>query len=165
MIWDDVEIASRIGILIIDCRRHPLSIQCQRAKGRLDRARRAERMCVITLRSADWNFPCPIAQHFLNRHRFSTVIQLSGTGVRIDVIDLLRSEPRLVKAVRNCVCWEARVRLLASEPLLLRSRDQGLGVARRIAERMAPRLDWSAARVADEVARYESVVAETRRFR
>src|SRR5260370_32646337 len=55
-IWHDVEIASRIGILIIDRRRHPLSIQRQRTKCGLDRTGRAERMRVIPLRSAYWNF-------------------------------------------------------------------------------------------------------------
>ena len=50
-------------------------------------------------------------------------------------------------------------------PLLLRSRDQGLGVSRRVAERIAPALDWDAARIADEVARYRAVVEETRKFR
>src|SRR5882762_11272699 len=55
-IWHDVEIASRIGILIIDRRRDPLSIQRERTKCGLDRAGRAERMRVIALRSAHWNF-------------------------------------------------------------------------------------------------------------
>jgi glycerol-3-phosphate dehydrogenase len=50
-------------------------------------------------------------------------------------------------------------------PLLLRSRDQGLGVARKAAERIAPRLGWNAARVQEEIDRYQAVVDETRRFR
>ena len=50
-------------------------------------------------------------------------------------------------------------------PLLLRSRDQGLSVARGVAERMARQLDWSEARVVEEVDRYCAVVEETRRFR
>jgi glycerol-3-phosphate dehydrogenase len=50
-------------------------------------------------------------------------------------------------------------------PLLLRGRDQGLGVAAAAAERMGRLLDWSAARRREEVERYEAVVAETRRFR
>src|SRR5260370_27597956 len=55
-IWHDVEIASRIGILIIDRRRDPLSIQPDCTKCSFDRAGRAERMRVIALRSAHWHF-------------------------------------------------------------------------------------------------------------
>jgi hypothetical protein len=47
----------------------------------------------------------------------------------------------------------------------MRSAALGSRSARAVAERMQRRLDWSAARVAEEVARYESVVDETRRFR
>ena len=50
-------------------------------------------------------------------------------------------------------------------PLLLRSRDQGLGVARQVAERLAPRLDWSEAERREQVDRYVALVDETRRFR
>jgi glycerol-3-phosphate dehydrogenase len=50
-------------------------------------------------------------------------------------------------------------------PLCLRSKDQGLGVAGRIAERVAPMLGWSEAEKARQVEAYAAYVAATRRFR
>jgi glycerol-3-phosphate dehydrogenase len=50
-------------------------------------------------------------------------------------------------------------------PLLLRGRDQGLGIAAVVAERMARLLGWSAARTREEHDRYVALVDETRRFR
>jgi glycerol-3-phosphate dehydrogenase len=50
-------------------------------------------------------------------------------------------------------------------PLLLRSRDQGLAVAPRVAERLSRRLGWSALRRADELQRYQAQVELSRRFR
>ncbi|MCC6332579.1 MAG: glycerol-3-phosphate dehydrogenase/oxidase [Myxococcales bacterium] len=50
-------------------------------------------------------------------------------------------------------------------PLVLRARDQGLGVAERVARRMASRLGWSAERTAQELAAFRSVVDESRAFR
>ncbi|MBL8916938.1 MAG: glycerol-3-phosphate dehydrogenase/oxidase, partial [Archangium sp.] len=50
-------------------------------------------------------------------------------------------------------------------PLVLRARDQGLGIAEKVAQRMATRLEWNAERTAAELARYRSVVASSRAFR
>lgn len=50
-------------------------------------------------------------------------------------------------------------------PLVLRARDQGLGIAEQVAQRMAKKLDWSGERTADELAKYRAVVASTRAFR
>jgi glycerol-3-phosphate dehydrogenase len=50
-------------------------------------------------------------------------------------------------------------------PLCLRSRDQGLGAAARVAERMSARLGWSADELARQLAAYGDYVAATRRFR
>ncbi len=50
-------------------------------------------------------------------------------------------------------------------PLVLRGRDQGLGAAAKIAARMALRLGWSEQRVAEEIAKYQAVVASSRQFR
>src|SRR6266478_9961930 len=75
VIWHDVEIASRIGILVIDRRRDPLSIQRERTKRGLDRAGRTERMRVIPLRSALRNLFGVLAQNFFDRHRLGAVVQ------------------------------------------------------------------------------------------
>lgn len=50
-------------------------------------------------------------------------------------------------------------------PLILRARDQGLGVAEKVAQRMAQRLGWSAERTAQELAAYRAVVDASRAFR
>ncbi|GMU59766.1 MAG: glycerol-3-phosphate dehydrogenase [Myxococcaceae bacterium] len=50
-------------------------------------------------------------------------------------------------------------------PLVLRARDQGLGVAERVARRMASRLGWSAEQTAQELAAFRGVVDESRAFR
>ena len=105
MVWHHVEIARWIGVLIIDGRRNPLSIQRKRAKRRFDCAGRAERMRVIALGPAYGNAPCVIAEHLFNRRRFRAVVELCRTGVRVDVIDLLRraiARPRALRASREC---------------------------------------------------------------
>jgi glycerol-3-phosphate dehydrogenase len=50
-------------------------------------------------------------------------------------------------------------------PLCLRSRDQGLGVAERVAGMLAATLGWSAAESARQVDDFRSYLARTRRFR
>lgn len=50
-------------------------------------------------------------------------------------------------------------------PLVLRARDQGLGIAEKVAQRMAKRLEWNDERLAAELARYRSVVQSSRAFR
>lgn len=50
-------------------------------------------------------------------------------------------------------------------PLLLRARDQGLGCAERVAQRMAAALGWTAERVQAEVRSYQEVVALSRAYR
>ncbi len=49
--------------------------------------------------------------------------------------------------------------------LVLRARDQGLGIAEQVAQRMAQRLGWSPTRTAAELATYREVVESTRAFR
>jgi glycerol-3-phosphate dehydrogenase len=50
-------------------------------------------------------------------------------------------------------------------PLLLRSRDQGLGAAERVARRMGERLGWTAAETKGQVEAYRRIVEITRRWR
>ncbi len=50
-------------------------------------------------------------------------------------------------------------------PLVLRARDQGLGIAEKVAQRLAKKLEWTPQRTAEEVAKYRAVVASTRAFR
>jgi glycerol-3-phosphate dehydrogenase len=50
-------------------------------------------------------------------------------------------------------------------PVLLRARDQGLGVAQKVATRMAAGLGWSEERTAEELSCYRAAVDVSRRFR
>ena len=50
-------------------------------------------------------------------------------------------------------------------PLVLRARDQGLGIAQKVAERLAKKLDWSPERTQAELEQYRKVVASTRTFK
>src|SRR5262249_7903808 len=90
VIGHHIEITCRILISIVDCGRDPMPIQSERAKRRLDRTGRAERMRVVTFSSTDRDSPRMLAEHVFDRRRFGTVVELGGTGVRVDVIDLLR---------------------------------------------------------------------------
>jgi glycerol-3-phosphate dehydrogenase len=49
--------------------------------------------------------------------------------------------------------------------LFLRDHDQALGAAAAVADRMAARLGWDAARKAAEISAYELEVARSRRWR
>jgi glycerol-3-phosphate dehydrogenase len=50
-------------------------------------------------------------------------------------------------------------------PLVLRARDQGLGIAEKVAARLAKKLEWTPERTAAELTKYQAVVASTRTFR
>ncbi len=50
-------------------------------------------------------------------------------------------------------------------PLVLRARDQGLGIAEKVAARLATKLGWTAERTQAELEQYRAVVAQTRTFR
>ncbi len=50
-------------------------------------------------------------------------------------------------------------------PLVLRGRDQGLGIAEKVAARLQKKLGWSDALTASELAGYRAVVAASRKFR
>ena len=50
-------------------------------------------------------------------------------------------------------------------PLILRARDQGLGIAPKVAARMAAKLGWSAERTEKELEQYRASVAASRAFR
>ena len=50
-------------------------------------------------------------------------------------------------------------------PLLLVSRDQGLGVCEQVAARLAPILDWDAATTARMIEAYRAEIAKSRRWR
>ena len=99
MVWHHVEIARWIGVLIIDGRRNPLSIQRKRAKRRFDCAGSAERMRVIALGPAYGNAPCVIAEHLFNRRRFRTVVKLRRCN-RSALAAIARL--RALRALREC---------------------------------------------------------------
>lgn len=70
-----------------------------------------------------------------------------------------------------CDAVEAEMALALSDVMVRRlglfyeTEDQGLSVAQRVAERMADHLGWKEDRIRSEVAEYEKLVADHRRFR
>jgi glycerol-3-phosphate dehydrogenase len=50
-------------------------------------------------------------------------------------------------------------------PLVLRARDQGLGIAEQVARRMATRLGWTAERTQEELSAFRAVVDASRAFK
>ena len=103
MIWNDIKVAGRIGILKVNRGWNPLPIQCERTQRRFNRTGRAQRMRVITFGPTDWNALCMLVEHFFDRRCFGAVIQLRRAGVCIDIIDLLGRQ----LCVRQCVAHRA----------------------------------------------------------
>src|SRR5215210_3855849 len=85
-----VKIARIIGNGEVHGRWKPFLLHRQRANCRLDRARRAERMAVISLCAAHRQTVRVVAEHVLDRERFSWIVERSGAAVGVDVIDLSR---------------------------------------------------------------------------
>ena len=74
MVGNNVEVARRIGIFVIDRWRNPLSIQRERADRRFNGAGRTERVGGVTLCSAHRNFPRVFAKNLLDLHRLGAVV-------------------------------------------------------------------------------------------
>jgi glycerol-3-phosphate dehydrogenase len=95
------------------------------------------------------------------------VEQAGGPGASTERLD--PELPYLYAEVDLAVNEDSALRLddvLARRlPVLIRARDQGLGCAERVAQRMAPLLGWSAVEIAAEVEHYREVVALSRQFR
>jgi glycerol-3-phosphate dehydrogenase len=82
---------------------------------------------------------------------------------------LVSGRPEILAQVDFAIDQElaATVRdvLIRRTQLYYRDREQGLGAAERVAERMAARLGWDPARKESEVAAYREEVARSRRWR
>ena len=59
-------------------------------------------MRVVTFRPANWNTVGMFAENLADRHRLGVVVELRGTGVRVDVIDLLDLELCVSERVAHC---------------------------------------------------------------
>jgi glycerol-3-phosphate dehydrogenase len=92
-----------------------------------------------------------------------------GAALRRGLLRLDPELPFLMVEVEVAVQEEEALRLddvlERRLPLLLLSRDQGLGCAEQVAQRMAELLGWSPDRTAAELAEYRDVVAQSRAFR
>lgn len=114
-----------------------------------------------------------VARHLANQYGVRALdiarrMQKSGC----DDIDQERLDPELPHllcevdvAVREEEALRLEDVLARRLPLLLLARDQGLGCAERVAQRMAELLGWSQERTAAELAHYRDVVALSRQFR
>src|SRR3954465_5977701 len=105
-----VKIAGLVRNLKIDRGRQPLLIKGERADRGLDRTRRAERVSVIALGSAQWDLIRAVAEYLLDRGRPGGVVERRRAAVGVDVLDLVWRDvgvrqrqshrPRRLRAVR-----------------------------------------------------------------
>ncbi len=110
----------------------------------------------------------PISRHLANTYGVRAT-ELAGRvkdgGERRLDPELPWTEPEVEEAVDEELARSLVDVLGRRIPLILRSRDQGLAAAPRVAQLMAERLAWSPARVQEELARYRAEVDDSRRFR
>ena len=95
VIWNNIEIAGRIGVAVIQGWRNPSFLQSERTDRRFHRTRRPQRMRGVRLRAAHRQGQGTVAEHLFDRHRLGAVVESGRAGVRVDVIDLGRREPRI----------------------------------------------------------------------
>ncbi|MGQ0504286.1 MAG: glycerol-3-phosphate dehydrogenase C-terminal domain-containing protein, partial [Myxococcaceae bacterium] len=110
----------------------------------------------------------PVARHLADTYG----IRAPDIALRVKEAGEKRLDPELTwteTEVEEAVDYEmarSLVDVLCRRiPLILRSRDQGLAAAPRVAEIMGKRLEWSDAKRNEELARYKAEVDDSRRFR
>src|SRR6266702_1186785 len=87
-----VEVALRVGVFIVDRRVDHAAVDREQRCDRLDRAGGAEQVTDHGLGAADRDLVCMVAERKLQRLRFSRVVELCRSSVRVDVIDVVRFE-------------------------------------------------------------------------
>src|SRR5256714_6965542 len=92
-----IKIAGFIRNLKVDRGRQPLALDRQRANRRLDRARCAKSVAVVSLRSTQRNPVRTITEHLLDRHSFSGIIERRRAPVRIHVVDFAGGHFRVLE--------------------------------------------------------------------
>ena len=90
---------------------------------------------------------------------------LRNPDVNLPVLRSAGDEYYLEMRVESNPDEPSEVGLTRRIPLVLRGRDQGLGIAQKVAARLQKKLGWSDALTAHELANYRSVVAASRKFR
>lgn len=91
-------------------------------------------------------------------------LEVAGGDEAIDA-ELPMVMAQVDEAVENELATTVTDVLARRLPLIVRGRDQGLGIAERVAGRMAGLLGWSSERLALELKTYRREVAGTRAFR
>ncbi len=110
----------------------------------------------------------PVARHLANTYGVRATelaARVKDSGERRLDPELPWTEAEVEEAVDEEMARSLVDLLTRRIPLILRSRDQGLAAAPRVAELMAARLDWTPARVREELDRYRGEVDDSRRFR
>mmetsp|Transcript_25434 Transcript_25434/g.74982 ORF Transcript_25434/g.74982 Transcript_25434/m.74982 type:complete len:504 (+) Transcript_25434:228-1739(+) len=89
-----VEVAVRVGGLVVDRRRHDARLEHLAHDRRLDAARRTQEVAGGALGRRDLHLVGVLPKHTLVRHRLELVVERRRGAVRVDVLHLLRRHAR-----------------------------------------------------------------------
>src|ERR1022692_4051800 len=93
-----IQIAFRIGILLVDGGRHDAVFDREHGKHRFNRAGRAERMSRHRFGRADPDLRRALAENLLDRLRLGDIALRRRSAVRIDIVDLVGVEVAVPQA-------------------------------------------------------------------
>src|SRR6266849_9252574 len=101
LVGDVVQITFWIGFIEVDGRGEIVVAEREHGNGRLDRARRPERMAVHRLRPTN-RYPVGLlTENRLDGLRLHRIVEGCAAGVRVDISDLLDSQTPFVKSQRH----------------------------------------------------------------
>ena len=92
-----VEIAYRIGRLVVDRRRNDAVLHDERADRGFEAAGSAEEMAGHRFGGADGNLVRLLAEHRLDRQRLDAIADRRRRAVCVDVVDVVESERRVLQ--------------------------------------------------------------------
>src|SRR3970040_128390 len=101
LVGDVVEVALRIGMLVVDRWRDGTTVDRQHASNELHRPGRAEQVAHHGLRGTHGYLPGARAEHLLDGQRFGAVVVRGAGAVGVDVVDLVWGHPRVRQSVAH----------------------------------------------------------------
>ena len=93
-----VEVAVGVRIFIVDGRVDDAAVDREQRRDGLDRAGRAEQVTDHRLGAADRDLVCVVAEGDLQGLRLAGVVELGRGSVRVDVVDVLRLQARILES-------------------------------------------------------------------